>query len=64
MRLGFSVVPLFYCTIYLCDEKKKQLELDDVEYFASQTEVYMWLSGTPICVFSLWLPSNFIGFAG
>jgi hypothetical protein len=50
---------LYVCL--LCDDKK-QLELDDVENFDSQTEEYMQLVGTLMCVISLWLPSIFIVF--
>ena len=39
-----------------------------VEYFVSQTEVYMWMIcagiGVVSLLFSLWLPSNSIGFSG
>jgi uncharacterized membrane protein len=67
--IGFFLLCLNFIALYIYAMTKRQsLELDDAEYFDSQTEVYMWLSGALICVisllFSLWLPSNFLGFAG
>jgi uncharacterized membrane protein len=67
--IGFLLLCLNFIALYIYAMTKKQsFELDDAEYFDSQTEVYMWLSGALICVisllFSLWLPSSFFGFAG
>jgi len=61
-------MPQFYSTIYLRPKKKEILALDDVEYVDSQTEIHMWMTAAAVSVvsliFSLWLPSNSIGFAG
>ena len=61
-------MPQFYSTIYLRPKKKEILALDDVEYVDSQTEIHMWMTAAAVgvvsLIFSLWLPSNSIGFAG
>ncbi|MFT4807359.1 MAG: hypothetical protein ACI9LX_000676 [Paraglaciecola sp.] len=67
--IGFFLLCLNFIALYIYALSKRQaLELDDVEYFDSQTEVYMWLSGSLVgtvsLLLSLWLPSNSIGFAG
>jgi hypothetical protein len=67
--IGFFLLSLNFIALYLYAMKKhKQLALTKVEYFDSFTEVYKWLCGVMICavslVFSLWLPSDFLGFSG
>jgi hypothetical protein len=67
--VGFLLLCLNFIALYIYAMTKKQiLELNEVEYFDSQTEVYMWSIGALICVislfFSLWLPSSLLGFSG
>ena len=67
--IGFFLLCLNFIALYVYAMTKRQaLGLNDVDYFDSQTEIYMWLSGALIGMISLllplWLPPNLIGFAG
>ena len=67
--IGFFLLCLNFVALYLyAIIKKESLRLNNSEIFDSQTEVYMWLSGTVICIisliFSLWLPNDLLGFSG
>ena len=67
--IGFLLLSLNFIALYIyAIRKKASLLLDYVEYFDSQTEVYMWLINAGVGVvsllLSLWLPSTSIGFAG
>lgn len=67
--IGFLLLCLNFIALYIYALRKSEsLELNDVEYFDSQTEIHMWLIGAAVAIvsllFSLWLPSNLIGFSG
>lgn len=67
--IGFLLLSLNFIALYIYALLKRDiLVLDDVEYFDSQTDVYMWMISAGVAVisllFSLLLPSNLIGFAG
>jgi hypothetical protein len=67
--IGFFLLCLNFIALYIYAMRKRlSLRLDDVEYFDSQTEVYMWLNGALVSLVSLSLalslPSHFLGFAG
>ena len=67
--IGFSLLCLNFIVLYLyAMSKHKLLQLNEFEYFDSQSEVYMWLLGVGVCVASLmlalWLPIGMIGYAG
>lgn len=67
--IGFFLLCLNFVALYIYALRKREsLALDEIEYFDTQTEVYMWLISAGVGVvslfFSLWLPSSLIGFAG
>jgi hypothetical protein len=67
--IGFLLLSLNFIALYIYSLRKKaSLVLDKLECFDTQTEIYMWLIGVGVGVvsllFSLWLPTNLIGFSG
>tara|TARA_R110002167_G_C12546207_1_gene640474 strand:+ start:164 stop:877 length:714 start_codon:yes stop_codon:yes gene_type:complete len=67
--IGFLLLSLNFIALYIYALRNKDsLALDELEYFDSQTEIYMWSIGSGISLlsllFSLWLPTHLIGFSG
>lgn len=67
--IGFILLSVNFIALYMYALRKRaSLNLDVVECYDSQTEVYMWSTSAGVGCVSLlcaiWLPQNLLGFAG